>query len=65
MTHKDLRKLFSTLFPIWETMITEWWPNGKNSIRIRVNKHDFIFTYNSPKEWSFETVDNFITRIKK
>lgn len=43
----------------------EWFPNGLNSIRVRLtNKEDFIFTYNGEQNWCFETVDSYIVRMK-
>lgn len=47
------------------TKIKEWFPNGKNSIRIRFNDDsDYIFTYYGDGVWCFETVDCFIMRLK-
>jgi hypothetical protein len=45
--------------------MTEWFPNGLNSIRVRLtNGEDFIFTYNGERNWCFETVDSYIVRMK-
>lgn len=45
--------------------VVQWFPNGLNSIRVRLtNKDEFIFTYNSDKNWCYETVDSYIVRMK-
>ena len=45
--------------------VIQWFPNGHNSIRVRLtNNEDFIFTYNSDKDWCYETVDSYIIRMK-
>lgn len=63
MAHKDVYKIFKQLFPMYAEKTTEWFPNGKNSIRVRIGgtvHYDFVFTFHTSKEWRFETVDNFI-----
>jgi hypothetical protein len=43
-----------------ETKSIHWFQNGKNSLRIRqTNGQEFIFTFNSHKDWKFETIDMF------
>lgn len=65
MTQKDVYEMFKTYFPQFAERAIMWFPNGRNSIRVRQsNGLDFIFTYESAKNWSFETVDNFIKRSK-
>lgn len=62
MTHNNVLLKFKVLFPQYAGPMTEWFPNGKNSIRVRYSKTrpDVIFTYNSTKDWRLETIDSFI-----
>lgn len=65
MTHNKVHSYFQSLFS--NSIVKEvkaWFPNGKNSIRIRDFEHnEFVFTYNSPKDWKFETVDSFMRNM--
>lgn len=65
MSHRDVLNEFEIMFPQYSGSMTEWFPNGKNSIRIRRTGYlrDLIFTYNSPLDWRFETVDMFIKNM--
>lgn len=67
MTHKDVWKAFEDVLPTYANEVTEFFPNGKNSIRVRLgaSHRDFVFTFNSKDEWSFETIERFIKRIFK
>ena len=66
MGHSDILKWFGLYFPDYVKHIQTWFPNGKNSIRIRQdNKQEFIFTFNTNIDWCFETVDNFLKRSNK
>lgn len=43
----------------------EYFPNGKNSIRVRQNNgQEFVFTFMSSKSWKFETLDQFLIGMK-
>ncbi len=66
MTHNEVYKWFELYFPIYAgDNIAVWFPNGKNSVRIRqTNGQEFIFTYNEKQDWCFETRDSFFKRIK-
>lgn len=75
MYHTDVLVLFQDIFYVTEE-IEDWFPNGKNSIRIRlketntlpfaVNKgEDLIFTAASRNEWHLETIDSWIKSIKE
>ena len=60
MTHKDLFTLFKYYFPQYVDQIMAWFPNGKDSIRIRTGMGlDYIFTYYNNRCWRFETVNSF------
>lgn len=61
MAHREIYELFKMLFPMYEYNVTEWFPNGKGSIRVRLEKNmDFIFSYKNNKDWKFETVNSFL-----
>lgn len=65
MPHKELVEKFKHLLPNYAEYMVEWFPNGKNSIRIRhVYGRDYIFTYHAPHNWRFETVDCFVDDMK-
>lgn len=68
MTHNEVYKQFELYFKQYSGVnnVEVWFPNGKNSIRIRQkNKQEYIFTYTNPKEWKLETKDSFLNHIKK
>lgn len=66
MAHNEVWKAFADLFPMHKEKVSMWFPNGKNSIRVRIGTipahQDLIFTFNSHKEWRFETVELFIKK---
>lgn len=66
MAHQDVYKQFELYFPDYgREKIEVWFPNGRNSIRIRqTNKQEFIFTYNGKDDWRFETVKSFLNGKK-
>ena len=67
MTHTDIWKAFNDVLPTYADEVTDYFSNGKNSIRVRLGAihREFIFTFNSHKDWSFETVDHFIIALNK
>lgn len=67
MAHGDVYKWFELYFPNYTGGNVEiWFPNGKNSIRVRqTNKQEFIFTYNGKDDWRFETAKSFIKEGKE
>lgn len=67
MTHKDIWEIFKILFPMYSTAATQYFSNGKHSIRIRIStmNQDFVFTYHDKKEWRFETVDIYAKSLVK
>lgn len=65
MSQKEVYDKFKRIFPQFAENSKMWFPNGKNSIRIRhKNGNDFIFTYNKETDWRFETVEAFIKHLK-
>lgn len=64
MNHNDIYKWFKLLYA--GNNVAAWFQNGKNSIRIRqTNGQEFIFTYNSQKDWRFETIQSYINNSMK
>ena len=67
MAHTDVYNRFIQYFPHYKEMNPTWFQNGKNSIRIRFHKAycipDLIFSIDG-KEWSLETVNTFVKRLK-
>lgn len=62
MVHLEVFELFRAYFPQHAECVTEWFPNGKNSIRVRIAVgHEFIFTYEDKNNWRFETYNYFLT----
>lgn len=66
MVHSELIKRYQVIFKYSVQDIDTWFPNGKDSIRIRLlNKEEYVFTYKDEKIWILETVNNFIKNIKR
>lgn len=56
MFHKKLIDNFKTILRIDEKDIKEWFPNGRNSIRVVLNNgYQLILTYHSVNDWCVET----------
>lgn len=65
MVHSDIFKYFKDCLPACAEETDEYFPSGKNTIRVRQkNRQDFIFQYNGPKAWKFQTIDQFIADMK-
>lgn len=65
MFHKEVYEKFKEKFPEKASYLKEWFPNGRNSVRVRFNSgSDFVFTYNSEDDWCYETVDSYIKKLK-
>lgn len=65
MIHSDIFKYFKNCLPARAEETVEYFPSGKNTIRVRQrNGQDFIFQYNGPKAWKFQTIDQFIADMK-
>ena len=65
MTHKQVYEKYKEMIPFDETKTDLYFPCGLNTIRVRLNTgEEFVFSYNSNKSWVFETVDNFVKKMK-
>ena len=65
MVHKVIFDIYKMLFGEKYSDVETWFPNGKDSIRVRLKgKQELIFTYHDYKTWSLETVDMFLKRTK-
>lgn len=66
MSHSDVYKWFELYFPDYAgDKVDAWFQNGKNSIRIRQkNRQEFVFTFHDKNNWNFETIDNFVSRLR-
>lgn len=61
MVHTELIKIFKDIFHVSDDKVECWFPNGKNSVRVRMkNCIELIFTYYKKDNWRVETVKSFI-----
>lgn len=67
MLHDDVFKQYKKHFPREFKETSTWFPNGRNSVRVRLvsRPDDYIFTYHNAREFVFEPVEIFIKRLKK
>lgn len=70
MLHGELyEKVFKPLFPQYDDKVEEYYPNGRNSIRVRLTLgYNVIFSYDEEsynKYWTLESVPSFIKRLTK
>lgn len=64
MTHNKVYEDFKERMPVYVERVVEWFPNGKDSVRVRFeNGKDYIYTI-TDGGFSFETKDHFIERLK-
>lgn len=65
MIHEKIFIIFEERFSDIASQSCMWFPNGKDSVRVRMkNKQEFIFTYHGEKDWSLETINRYLTRLK-
>lgn len=66
MTHIEVYKLFKSKFPDYSgDMADRWYPAGRNTIRVVLkDRQELIFSFQSDKQWRFETIDSFIENMK-
>lgn len=66
MLHPQVYDFFKRCLPEQESEIIEFFPNGKNSIRLRKkNGQEFIFSLQEKDAWKYETKSNFILNMKE
>lgn len=65
MSHKDVLEQFKKYFPQYAENMEQWFPNGRNSVRVRrPHMPDVVFTFHNPIDWRFETVDRYIESMR-
>jgi hypothetical protein len=65
MLHQKVFDVFKNKFAVIAAQTETWFPNGKDSVRIRLtDKQEIIFTYHGEPGWSLETIDNYLIRMK-
>lgn len=65
MIHNEVYGLYKECLPDHEVDTVEYFPNDRNSIRVRQNNgQDFVFTFIEPNSWKFETIDEFLAGMK-
>ena len=61
MNHNKVWEKFKERNGLVTDIVVCWFPNGRNSIRVRLRGGgDLIFTYISKKKWKLETVDLYL-----
>lgn len=66
MSQKEVFNKFKYYFPKFAEASEMWFPNGKNSVRVRLNnRKEIVFTFNSELDWRFETVESFMKNMLK
>lgn len=64
MTHQKLIEQFKAIFPEMGAKVIEWYPTGKDCVRLRFTDYtELIFTFSGYMTWSLETVSTFTSRI--
>lgn len=65
MIHSEVYGRYKECLPDRAAQTKEYFPNGRNSIRVRQNnEQEFIFTFIEPDSWKFETIDEFLAGMK-
>lgn len=65
MKHVEVYEKLKEMFPMYARYSEDWFPNGKDSIRVRIKSgSDFIFTYHDWHDWCLETVESYIRKMK-
>ena len=67
MNHDQVLAKFKEIYYLGpDDDIDIWFPNGKNSVRIRfTNKREIVFTYYGKDNWVLETAGHFIGKMRK
>jgi hypothetical protein len=54
------------MFNFDETKRDVWFPNGKDSIRVRYkNRMELVFTFHDQQNWKLETIKEFLKSMKE
>lgn len=62
--HEDLFEEYRQLLKVDESLIEEWFPCGKDSIRVRFKDgKEVIWTITGPENWMIESVEHFCKRL--
>ena len=62
MTQQMIFDQLIARFPQFSNLISRWFPKGPNAIIIELlDKEELIFTFDSPLNWSLETINNYIS----
>lgn len=65
MIHTKVYNQFKKEMPSYAEKVVYWWPNGYDSIRIRLyTNEEFIFSIDSDGRIIFESMDSFLIRLK-
>lgn len=65
MTHDEVYQTYRDTLPFYAKRTTEWFPNGYDSVRVRVeNQGEFVFTCLAGEGFKFEDIDTFIKSMK-
>lgn len=71
MSPNQVYGVFKEVFPQYITDDLIFFPNGRNSIRVRgiegfgFRGYDFVFTYHGHDDWIFETLASYMKRSMK
>lgn len=64
MMHDEVFNQFKLSFSQYKNDVELNFPNGKNSVRVRLyDGNEFIFTYNGKDNWCLETVSSYISHL--
>ena len=66
MNHVETIKVYQDMFGVALEIISEWFPNGKNSVRIRFKDRrcvEIVFTYRNNENWRLETVKQYLDHL--
>lgn len=65
MIHSQVYGYFIKCLPDQAKEVKEYFPCGKNSIRVRkANGREFVFSIKESKVWKFETIEYFLAGMR-
>ena len=66
MLHTEVFDKFKEISHIKDESIECWFPNGRNSVRVRLRSRiELVLTYWSQLNWKLETLNSFVDDIYK